>query len=91
MEIALKHLEKQFPNGTTALNNVTFTVFQGEFVSVIGASGAGKTTLFRILNGMDTVTFGTLLFDGNDVSTITKREQSRSGAPLAPSIRISVL
>ena len=53
MEIALKHLEKQFPNGTTALNNVTFTVSQGEFVSVIGASGAGKTTLFRILNGMD--------------------------------------
>lgn len=77
MEIALKHLEKQFPNGTTALNNVTFTVFQGEFVSVIGASGAGKTTLFRILNGMDTVTSGTLLFDGNDVSTITKREQKQ--------------
>ena len=77
MEIALRHLEKQFPNGTTALNNVTFTVFQGEFVSVIGASGAGKTTLFRILNGMDTVTSGTLLFDGNDVSTITKREQKQ--------------
>ena len=79
MEIVLQNIGKQFKNGTRALDHVTFTIPQGEFVSVIGPSGAGKTTLFRILNGMETpgVTFGTLLFDGNDVSTITKREQKQ--------------
>lgn len=54
MEIVLQNIGKQFKNGTRALDHVTFTIPQGEFVSVIGPSGAGKTTLFRILNGMET-------------------------------------
>ena len=54
MEIVLQNIGKQFKNGTRALDHVTFTIPQGEFVSVIGPSGAGKTTLFRILNGMGT-------------------------------------
>ena len=54
MEIVLQNVGKQFKNGTRALDHVTFTVPQGEFVSVIGPSGAGKTTLFRDPNGMET-------------------------------------
>ena len=75
MELTLQNSGKQFPGGTVALKNVNLSVSQGEFVSVIGPSGAGNTTLFLILNRMDTVTSGTLLFDRNDVSTITNREQ----------------
>ena len=52
MELTLQNSGKQFPGGTVALKNVNLSVSQGEFVSVIGPSGAGKTTLFRILNGM---------------------------------------
>ena len=44
MEIVLQNIGKQFKNGTRALDHVTFTIPQGEFVSVIGPSGAGKTT-----------------------------------------------
>ena len=43
MEIVLQNIGKQFKNGTRALDHVTFTIPQGEFVSVIGPSGAGKT------------------------------------------------
>ena len=58
MELTLQDSGKQFPGGTVALKHVNLSVSQGEFVSVIGPSGAGKTTLFRILNGMDILTSG---------------------------------
>ena len=77
MEITLKECKKQFPGGTTALNGVSCSVSQGTFVSVIGSSGAGKTTLFRILNGMDALTSGALLFDEKDHSVMTRREQKQ--------------
>ena len=51
MLLEVQHIRKQFQNRTHALTDVSFSMGQGEFVSVIGPSGAGKTTLFRILNG----------------------------------------
>ena len=77
MELTLQNTGKQFPGGTAALKNVNLSVSQGEFVSVIGPSGAGKTTLFRILNGMDALTYGALLFDGRCQDSMTKREQKQ--------------
>ena len=77
MELTLQDSGKQFPGGTAALKNVNLSVSQGEFVSVIGPSGAGKTTLFRILNGMDALTYGALLFDGRCQDSMTKREQKQ--------------
>ena len=71
MEIVLQNIGKQFKNGTRALDHVTFTIPQGEFVSVIGPSGAGKTTLFRILNGMETPEDGAVLFDDSDISSMS--------------------
>ena len=71
MEIVLQNIGKQFKNGTRALDHVTFTIPQGEFVSVIGPSGAGKTTLFRILNGVETPGDGAVLFDGSDISSMS--------------------
>lgn len=77
MELTLQDSGKQFPGGTVALKNVNLSVSQGEFVSVIGPSGAGKTTLFRVLNGMDALTTGALLFDGRRQDSMTKREQKQ--------------
>ena len=71
MEIVLQNIGKQFKTGTRALDHVTFTIPQGEFVSVIGPSGAGKTTLFRILNGVETPGDGAVLFDGSDISSMS--------------------
>ena len=77
MELTLQNSGKKFPGGTVALKNINLSVFQGEFVSVIGPSGAGKTTLFRILNGMDILTSGALLFDGRRQDAMPKWEQKQ--------------
>lgn len=62
MNLQVCNIGKQFKNGTRALDGVSFCVKQGEFVSVIGPSGAGKTTLFGILNGMADCDQGQVLF-----------------------------
>ncbi len=58
-----------------ALADVTFSVSQREFVSVIGPSGAGKTTLFRILNGMLPCTSGQILLDGIPFQSLHGRQK----------------
>ena len=57
-----------------ALDDVSFSVEEGEFCVLLGASGAGKTTLLNILGGMDSATSGTILFDGRNVSSMTPRQ-----------------
>ena len=64
MLLEVQHIRKQFQNLTHALADVSFSVGQGEFVSVIGPSGAGKTTLFRILNGAIRCDGGAVLMNG---------------------------
>ena len=64
MLLEVQHIRKKFQNRTHALSDVSFYVGQGEFVSVIGPSGAGKTTLFRILNGSVRCDSGAVLVDG---------------------------
>ena len=57
-----------------ALDNISFEIDKGEFVVVLGNSGAGKTTILNILGGMDTVTSGTITVDGQDISHASERE-----------------
>ena len=64
MLLEVQHICKQFQNRTHALDDVSFSVGRGEFVSVIGPSGAGKTTLFRILNGSIRCDSGAIVMDG---------------------------
>ncbi|NLB20544.1 MAG: ABC transporter ATP-binding protein [Clostridium sp.] len=54
-------------NQVKALDNVSFTVDQGEFVAIIGPSGSGKSTLLHILGGVDQPTSGKVYMDGQDV------------------------
>jgi putative ABC transport system ATP-binding protein len=56
---------------------LSFSINEGEFVVILGQSGAGKTTLLNMLGGMDTVTDGTILFDGRDVSKMSKKDLVR--------------
>ena len=62
--LQVQHIQKSFPRTGEALKDVSFTLKDGEFLSVIGPSGAGKTTLFRILNGMEACDGGTILYAG---------------------------
>ncbi len=58
---------KQFSNGVTALQDVSVTIEQGEFIALIGRSGSGKSTLMNILGGLDSPTSGSVLMNGDQI------------------------
>ena len=75
--ISLEHVVKRYQMGEvtiTAADDVTFTVEKGEFVIIVGPSGAGKTTVLNILGGMDACDEGTILVDGKQISGSTQRQ-----------------
>ena len=66
--IRVRDLSKRYPSGTVALDGVTLDVGAGEFVALIGSSGAGKSTFLRCLNGLVTPTAGLVSVDGRPVT-----------------------
>ncbi|MBQ8905435.1 MAG: ABC transporter ATP-binding protein [Ruminococcus sp.] len=75
--VSLKQVCKRYQMGEveiTASDNVTFDINKGEFVVIVGPSGAGKTTVLNMLGGMDTCDSGEILVDGTDISKLSKRE-----------------
>ena len=56
-----------------AADRINFSIQKGEFVVIVGPSGAGKTTVLNILGGMDTATSGTLLVDGEEITAYNSR------------------
>jgi len=74
-----KNLCKIYKTGeveTRALNNVNFTVEEGEFVSIMGPSGCGKSTLLNILGLLDSPTSGQVFLDGKDVSKLSEMQRT---------------
>ena len=71
--LEVKNLSKTYGKGDTmvkALDNVSFSVEQGEFIAIIGPSGSGKSTLLHILGGVDTPTSGNVIINNKDISTL---------------------
>ena len=69
--ITFKNITKSYKTGDTfypALKGVTFTIFQGEFVAIMGPSGSGKSTTMHIMGALDTPTTGTYTLKGTDIS-----------------------
>lgn len=78
--LELQHISREFVMGTEtvrALKGVSFDVFAGEFVTIMGSSGSGKTTLLNILGCLDKPTAGDYLLDGVNVSGLSRNELAR--------------
>ncbi len=68
--LAFEGISKVFPDGTHALENVSFSVSSGEFVTLVGPSGCGKSTLLRIASNLDGATGGTVKVDRDRIGYI---------------------
>ena len=75
--VKLKNVSKIYRMGEVeirAVDKIEFAIDKGEFVVVVGPSGAGKTTVLNILGGMDTVTSGDVLVDGENIAKYSQRK-----------------
>ncbi|HAT68686.1 MAG: cell division ATP-binding protein FtsE [Candidatus Yonathbacteria bacterium RIFOXYC2_FULL_47_9] len=72
--IYFDNVSKIYPDGTVALEGVTFSVKQGEFLSIVGHSGAGKTTLMKLLLGEGDCTSGSVSFDSVDIQKVKMKD-----------------
>ncbi|MGE3996832.1 MAG: ABC transporter ATP-binding protein, partial [Variibacter sp.] len=62
--LALDHISKTYPNGVHALEGVSLDVAPGEIVAVVGGSGCGKSTMLRVVSGLDGPSVGNVTLDG---------------------------
>ena len=75
--VQFKKVSKTYHMGEVdieALRDVNFVIEKGEFCVIVGASGAGKTTILNILGGMDSLSAGQVLLDGTDISAFVKKQ-----------------
>lgn len=78
--LKLEHIQKYYGTGgniTKAIQDISFSVYEGEFVGIMGASGSGKTTMLNCISTIDTVSAGHIYLDGNDVTEIREKEIAR--------------
>ena len=75
--IEFTNVVRAYGQGATeihALDGASFEIEKGELAVILGASGAGKTTTLNILGGMDSLTSGSVVVDGRDISHATEAE-----------------
>lgn len=78
--LKVTNVEKYYGNKsnvTKAIDNISFTVSEGEYVGIMGASGSGKTTLLNCISTIDTVTTGHILIRNKDITSMKSRSLAR--------------
>jgi multiple sugar transport system ATP-binding protein len=74
-EIKLDNVTKQYPDGYEAVRDMTLDIGDGEFLVLVGPSGCGKTTALRMIAGLEDITDGELLIDGNVVNQLSPKDR----------------
>jgi phosphonate transport system ATP-binding protein len=75
--IEFKNVTKTYPNGTIGLKNINLTINPGEFVVIVGLSGAGKSTMLRSINRLIEITGGQIVIDGKSITSASGSELLR--------------
>ena len=78
--LKLEHIQKYYGNGgnvTKAIQDISFSVAEGEFLGIMGASGSGKTTLLNCISTIDTVSAGHIYLEGTDVTELRPKSLAR--------------
>ena len=78
--LKLEHIQKFYGTGgniVRAIDDISFSVQEGEFTGIMGASGSGKTTLLNCISTIDTVSAGHIYLDGKDVTELKEKEIAR--------------
>ena len=78
--VTLRDVRKEYRMGEVqikASDGISFEMEKGEFVVIVGPSGAGKTTVLNMLGGMDTCDSGAIIVDGQDIARLNRREMTR--------------
>jgi sulfonate transport system ATP-binding protein len=66
--LVIENIGKTYPNGVRALGGVSMNVGLGEVVAVVGGSGSGKSTMLRVVSGLDRPTYGKVVLDGDEIT-----------------------
>lgn len=76
----LEHIQKYYGNHgaiTKAIQDISFTVIEGEFAAIMGASGSGKTTLLNCISTIDTASAGKIFLNGKDITELKPKEVAK--------------
>lgn len=76
--IQIKNLQKVYNKTQVpvhAVNDISFSIDEGEFIAIVGPSGSGKTTLLNMIGGLDTPTSGSIIIDGLRIEKLSKSEK----------------